>query len=254
MDSLVAARLLALNYEFYQKFGEAFDNTRQRLAPGVQRLLQRLQGEEAILDLGCGNGLLARALAGMNHRGPYVGIDFSAPLLRRRGDLPANFLFLQADLAHEGWDSRAHAALALLTGQSAPSFSLVTAFAVLHHLPGATLRLEVVRKIAALLAPDGLFFHSEWQFLNSSKLAARQQPWQRIGLTADQVESGDYLLDWRAGGEGLRYVHHFDEAELQALAEVSNFAVLETFYSDGHNGRLGLYQVWRKRTSPAQTS
>lgn len=250
MDSLVTARLLALNYEFYQKFGEVFSQTRQRLPPGVQRLLQRLKGEEAILDLGCGNGLLARALAERRHRGPYVGIDFSMPLLARHGDLPNHFLFLQADLAGEGWESQARTALTRLTGLSDPAFSLITAFAVLHHVPSEGLRLQVLRKAAALLAPDGLFFHSEWQFLNSPKLAARQQPWQRIGLTADQVEPGDYLLDWRAGGEGLRYVHHFHEAELQALAEASHFVVLETFYSDGHNGRLGLYQVWGKIASP----
>jgi hypothetical protein len=58
------------------------------------------------------------------------------------------------------------------------------------------------------------------------------------------VDAGDYLLDWRQGGSGLRYVHHFDEAELSALAATTGFRVLETFYSDGEGGRLGLYQVW----------
>lgn len=242
--------MLSLNYEFYQTFGEAFASTRQRLQPGARRLLQRLHGDETILDLGCGNGNLARALARAGHRGLYLGIDFSAPLLARRGDLPANFLFLQADLAGEEWANQARTALAAWTHATVPAFSLAVAFAVLHHLPGAALRLSLLQTMHGLLAADGLFFHSEWQFLNSPKLAARVQPWTRIGLTANQVEPGDYLLDWRAGGEGLRYVHHFTEGELHALAEASGFTILETFYSDGNNGRLGLYQVWRKRPSP----
>jgi hypothetical protein len=59
------------------------------------------------------------------------------------------------------------------------------------------------------------------------------------------VDAGDYLLDWRSGGEGLRYVHHFDEAELQGLAERSGFQIDETFYSDGETGNLGLYEIWK---------
>jgi hypothetical protein len=42
----------------------------------------------------------------------------------------------------------------------------------------------------------------------------------------------------------LRYVHHFSEAELEALAAASCFRVRQTFHSDGTNGLLGLYQVW----------
>ena len=84
------------------------------------------------------------------------------------------------------------------------------------------------------------------QFLNSDKLRARVQPWSEIGLTEADVDANDTLLDWRGGGRGLRYVHHFDEAELNALASASRFQVRETFLSDGENGRLGLYQVWER--------
>ena len=60
-----------------------------------------------------------------------------------------------------------------------------------------------------------------------------------------RTPEGDYLLDWRRDGNGLRYVHHFNEEELAALASDSGFSVLETFNSDGESGNLGLYQVWR---------
>jgi len=47
-----------------------------------------LKGEESILELGCGNGELARELATRGHRGPYLGLDFSLPLLREAEGLP----------------------------------------------------------------------------------------------------------------------------------------------------------------------
>ena len=76
---------------------------------------------------------------------------------------------------------------------------------------------------------------------------AAERIWERIGLTAAGVDAGDYLLDWRRGGEGLRYVHQFSEEELSTLATESGFEVAVTFYSDGEGGRLGLYQVWKKK-------
>jgi hypothetical protein len=88
--------------------------------------------------------------------------------------------------------------------------------------------------------------HSEWQFLNSPRLRDRLQPWQAIGLDEVDVEPGDYLLDWREGGTGLRYVHHFSLEELALLAEQTGFEIIETFHSDGENERLGLYQIWKR--------
>ena len=142
---------------------------------------------------------------------------------------------MQADLSTTDWD-------APLAGNR---YDAILAFAVLHHLPGVELRLQILRKIRSLLPDGGRFIHSEWQFLNSPRLAARVQPWEAIGLSEDDVDPGDYLLDWRQGGTGLRYVHHFSEAELAELAASTGFEVVESFLSDGENHRLGLYQVWK---------
>jgi hypothetical protein len=127
-------------------------------------------------------------------------------------------------------------------------WSGVTAFAVLHHIPSAELRLNLLRVVRQLIREDGLFIHSNWQFLNSEKLRARIQPWEAAALPASAVDAGDYLLDWRSGGEGLRYVHHFDEQELDELAKASGFRVAELYYADGEGGRLSLYQAWQPVT------
>lgn len=238
MDSTTAERLLELNRDFYTRFAASFSATRQRIQPGVRRVLEGLRGGEAILDLGCGNGELARELARRGHRGSYLGVDFSLPLLREADAQPEDFptRFIEADLA------RLPDLAEKLSSDG--GWSVILAFAVLHHIPSTALRLEVLNAVHRLLAPAGRFIHSNWQFLNSDRLRKRIQPWEVAGMKASEVEAGDYVLDWRNGGQGVRYVHHFKRQELELLASKSGFRVSDTFHSDGDGGRLGLYQVW----------
>ena len=233
-----ASRLLAINNQFYQANAGSFSATRQRLQPGVQRLVDRLRIERPmgrLLDLGCGNGWLGRYLLEHNFKGTYVGLDASQGLLEdARRNSP--YTYLQANLADSGWESEL----------PAEPFDAILAFAVMHHLPGVALRLGVLKQIHNhLTIPGGVFYHSEWQFRNSLKLAGRILPWETVGLLADEVDEGDALLDWRAEGtQGIRYVHQFSEEELERLARLAGFQVAETFYSDGREGNLGLYQAW----------
>jgi len=260
MDSRTRSRLIELNHQFYQTFAQRFSATRQRLQPGVARLLAQIPCQARLLDLGCGNGKLCRSLASADFRGSYTGLDFSAKLLRLAEDacdMDAEILsgplagdskppvkkravFLQADLSTVDWDNNL----------SEGSYDVILAFAVFHHLPSHELRLQTLRKAHRLLVPGGMLFHSEWQFLNSPRLRARIQPWQTIGLDESQLDPGDYLLDWRHGGYGFRYVHHFDQDELSLLAEQSGFRIMDTFFSDGERGRLGLYQTWSTENLP----
>ncbi len=271
MKPEIIAKLLAINRQFYQTFAEAFDATRQRVQPGVaqvlERLLETLPRGARILDLGCGNGQVARELARRGFRGTYVGVDFSEGLLeaaRETCQVSENLTglsFFQRDLTAPDWELG-------LEGL----FDVVLAFAVFHHLPGM-FHGGIMRKVRALLnphpsttsftfpkpqvkpsaqdalllsfSPCPLFIFSNWQFLNSPRWRARIQPWERAGLTPDEVDANDYLLDWRRGGEGLRYVHHFSEPELVALAQEAGFEVTDTFTSDGAEGNLGMYQIWR---------
>lgn len=238
MNADTAAALTRLNQQFYHDFAEQFSETRQRLQPGVLRLLAQVDPGAALLDLGCGNGELAVELAARGHHGGYTGLDISSRLLaaaRRR--LPAGYpaWLHQADLSSPDWET--------VLGEG--NYDLVCAFAVLHHIPGETQRRRLLHKIHRLIKPGGRLLLSNWQFLASERLRSRILPWEAAGLAAAEVEPGDYLLDWRRGGTGQRYVHHFSGQELEELAERSGFSVQDQFYSDGEGGRLGLYQVWQ---------
>jgi len=240
MRPSIAQNLIELNRKFYTDFGDSFSATRGRIQPGVRRILDSLDGDENILDLGCGNGELARTLARDGHRGAYLGLDFSLPLLSNAESVPEGFSaeFREVDVTQ----------LSALTDQylATKDWSLITAFAVLHHIPSQSLRLNFLKTIHELLTPDGRFILSNWQFMNSPRLRLKVRKWSEAGLAEADVDKDDYLLDWRSGSTGLRYVHYFSEDELAELAESSGFKIVETFYSDGKEGNLAVYQEWRR--------
>jgi len=257
MDKETTAKLLQLNAEFYQTFAIQFSDTRQRLQPGVSRILDSIKPSARILDLGCGNGELARELVQRGFDGQYVGMDFSAALLNvARENLAGfgNFRFIQGNLANLDKQSLRTFIMPEIEQRGSSKikdqhtgFDQILSFAVLHHLPGRHLHLRVLHAVRDLLSPGGQFVHSNWQFLNSERLRKRIHPWEEIGLRESDVDPHDYLLDWRRGGFGLRYVHYFNEGTLHLLAAETGFQVVETFYSDGETGDLGLYQVWELR-------
>jgi SAM-dependent methyltransferase len=190
-----------------------------------------------VLDLGCGNGSVAQALIKQGFAGHYIGIDSSKTLLSEIHHSNPHTHFIRADLTTPDWES------SLPFGD----YDFILAFAVIHHLPGAALRQSFVLRVRELLAHDGRFIHSHWQFLNSPRLQSRLLPWEEIGLNEGQLEMGDALLDWRRDGYGLRYVHYSSAEELSNLAAETGYTIIESFYSDGESGRMGLYQNWKYR-------
>lgn len=241
MDTQTKAKLRQINQAFYDQFASSFSTTRHQVQPGVRRVSQMVPKDAAILDVGCGNGTLARLLADQGFSGTYLGVDLSEGLLADASRLLASppdgtYAFQRVDLADPHW-------AASLLHQTA---DWLVAFAVLHHLPGADLRLQTVKSFRKLIAPDGSVVVSVWQWQNSPRLQKRVLPWSIVDLDPENLDQGDVLLDWRADQvPGLRYVHTLSEASLRKLAEGAGFRVIESFYSDGKTGNLALYQVWK---------
>lgn len=109
----------------------------------------------AILDLGCGDGILGQALldAFAGNSPMAVMADFSPPMLdaarRRLRDYSARFALV--DYAQEDW--------AAAVGR-AGSFDVIVSGFSIHHQPDERKR-EVYRDIYALLAPGGIFLNLE---------------------------------------------------------------------------------------------
>jgi tRNA (uracil-5-)-methyltransferase TRM9 len=236
MEFDTARRLVDLNREFYQNLAEPFAGSRGQVQPGAKRLLERIPPRCRVADFGCGNGIAARYLAYCGFRGRYQGFDFSPELLTIADaeKYPIRVRFGLVDLTEEGWD----------TPLTKGSYEYGLAFAVLHHIPGERKRKTLLEGCRRLLVPDGRLFLSTWQFARSEKLRTRTVPWSEIGMDDSDVDAGDFLLDWRREGFGLRYVHLFDAAERSDLAAMTGFSEIESFPSDGKSGNLADYAVW----------
>ncbi len=250
MNEKIATKLLEVNHTFYQRLGKHFSATRTRLQPGVKKVAEHLLSESAILDLGCGNGKLAYYLTKHGFIGSYVGLDSSREMLTEACQKTAannNISFFEVDITKPDWPAEVNF---LEANGKAAQYDAILAFAVLNHIPGKAMRIQLLREIHHLLSPEGLFTLSVWQFLNSARLVKKIQPWQLIGLKPADVDKNDYLLDWQQGEYGLRYVHFFPDDELAELAELTHFEIASSYHSDGEGGNLGLYQAWKPINNP----
>lgn len=232
-----------MNRDFYDGYAQSFSSTRFDIQPGIRSLLPLLLTKKSILDLGSGNGNLARALFEEGFEGNYFGIDNSLGLLvEAKANLPkastAQYSFEQIDLSNPN----------LFFPQDAV-FDAIVCFAVIHHFPEAPYLNHFFQLAHKNLPEGGYFILSTWQVKNNPRLQSRIQDWALAGLQASQLSNDDLLIDWRGDPNQpprYRYVRHYDSGQLKATAENCSFILRDEFYSDGKEGDLALYQVWQK--------
>lgn len=233
-----------MNREFYASFVQPFAASRPVSDPALTHVLPHIPPCARVLDVGCGNGRLAALLERERPGARYVGLDAAPELIELARGLAAGLaritaVFGVADVARPGW----RRVLESLHPPPAADFDRVVCLALLHHIPGFDLRVQVLREMAGLLAPGGRLILSTWQFLDSPRLRRRLVDWAEAGVLQEALEPGDYLLDWQRGGRGLRYCHLVDKEELARLAAASGLAVRETFRAGGREGNLSLFAV-----------
>jgi 2-polyprenyl-3-methyl-5-hydroxy-6-metoxy-1,4-benzoquinol methylase len=246
MDQKIIKRLLALNRAFYATFAQSFADSRSIADPALACILPHIPQRARVLDVGCGNGRLALLLDHERPDAVYLGVDAIPELIEiaraqahRLTSVSAEYRVI--DVTRRGWSHSLH-------GPPSP-YSLETPFdcivilAVLHHVPSLDLRTQVLREAASLLASDGRLIISTWQFLDSARMRRKIVGWAEVSIAEESLEPGDYLLDWKREGRGLRYCHMVDKDEVQHLAAAAGLHVWEAFRAGGREGDLSLYAV-----------
>lgn len=234
MDEATVQYLNALNREFYRITANEFDATRGQPWPGWERLLPLLPSPLSVLDVGCGNGRFGVFLSQHVEVLAYHGIDNNAVLLAHaRQNLPVG-VFWEMDIVEQPPQTGA--------------YDLVALFGVMHHVPGAQRRQQLLRQLAERVAPGGLLAFACWRFYEFERFRQRIVPWP----DTVQVEAHDYLLDWRRGERALRYCHYVDDDEHAALVEASGLEEIATYRADGFSGTVNRYSILKRRDSLEQ--
>ncbi|MBK8987250.1 MAG: methyltransferase domain-containing protein [Chloroflexi bacterium] len=125
------------------------------------------------LDLGCGDGILGRAILDEYPRAQGVFVDFSEPMLavarQRLGDGGDTAVIL-ADYGEPGWTEKiiANGQRLMVNGQ----FDVVVSGYSIHHQPDERKR-EIYAEIYGLLRPGGIFINVE-HVASATKWVERQ--------------------------------------------------------------------------------
>lgn len=236
MDDATLQALNAINRDFYRITAAEFSATRQKEWQGWERVLAALDRPvKSVLDIGCGNGRFARFLAARQTQGfAYTGIDNCAELLSNAQDQLANLSPVQFSLIKRD---------VILAGPAGPRAQLVALFGLLHHVPGARQRKDLLRSAARFVLPGGILVFTAWRFYEQERFRRRIVPWD----AEFDIEQHDYLLDWRRGERALRYCHYIDDGEHDGLIRATGLVVIEDFRADGAESDLNRYTVLRKK-------
>ena len=197
----------------------------------MEKIIERIKPGVRVLDLGCGHGRIAQSVP---QGVAYTGMDFSAKMLAeavKRIENKIQKTFVIGNLTDRVWPE-------IVTDTT---YHWVFLRAVLHHIPSYSYRRRLVIRAAQCLSIDGILILANWQFLNVKRLQKRLLPWSNLNLQPEDVEAGDYLLDWKRDGYGIRYVHLIDEDETLKLALDAGLTIQDLYYADGHTNNLTLY-------------
>lgn len=235
--------LLDLVKRNYEEIAADFNITRKKqLWPEIVKLTEQVKDGDRVLDAGCGNGRLLQAFG--EKKIDYVGIDnskelaktaannFQIPITNNQTNYKSQFLnkikntkFILGDIVE-------------LDKLKENNFTYIFCIAVLHHLPGADLRVKAFKQMKNKISNNGKIIITVWNLWPQTefrKLIFKFGLFKLIGK--NKMDLGDILFDWKNNrGQPLsrRYYHAFSKNELKKLAVRAGLKI-EKLYKDSYN-------------------
>ncbi|MBF6228511.1 methyltransferase domain-containing protein [Nocardia abscessus] len=205
-----------------------FEQYRVSGTPLADHLLSclQLEGDEALLDLGCGNGVQLEMVGRLLPNGRIVGQDIARGVLDAAHARLAG-LGLDCELIESSADN--------LTMFATDSFDRVMANYMLHYVPYLSRCIADVRRI---LRPGGRFVVTT----NSTRSMVEMydlhfEALRRVGAPDQLFKASPKGRISLENGEGLLSAH-FERVELRRRPDVLEFETVDPFlefYAVGHN-------------------
>ena len=234
MDKHTIQKIIELNKKLYTDPNSKFSQSRNYYWKSFNKISEYIKEEDRVLDIGCGNGRLGEYLYNKFTRLEYVGIDFSEILLndaKSKLEPFTNFELIQVDITDENWVRKL----------PVTKFDIITLLATLHHIPSFQLRTNVLKSIARLLKKTSYLIISNWQ--PEIKLIGKKivQP-DKFDITSEELEKNDYIIDWKSGFGGFRYIHIITNEEMHEYATNLGLTIQHTFRSEKN---MNIYHILR---------
>ena len=199
---------------------------RQAYCDGIDRLIMESlpTGARSLLDVGCGDGTRARAIA------EYCGLT-DVVLLE-----PSSGMRKLIAPGKSVWSSRIED-----VDRCDRKFDVITClWNVLGHLPSRARRLLALQNMRSLLAPRGAIFLDVHHRYNASEYGVFKTA-ARFAFDAlrPSPSNGDVTVRWTAAGETISTTgHFFTQKEMLALFRDADLTVQQMHVVDYATGHL----------------
>lgn len=254
MEDQTITQLNNLTQEFYTQVSTSFSQTRQTQWQGWQQLAPYIQKQAetddfTLLDLGCGNGRFLTFVceSGLSNF-TYVGTDTNQSLLREAQQVltvhKLNGKLLELDIITALTEKNLHQ---LLKVTETTNYDLIVSFGVLHHIPSAQLRIQLVKQLLELLKTQGIAIISLWRFNDFARYQTKKLDPNQFGVSPDSLEPNDFLLGWKDRTDIARYCHSFTQEEVTQLLDELPAELVTSFTADGKEGGANIYLVLQKK-------
>ena len=224
MDKQTQKELLQIVEKNYEDIAEQFDETRKKhLWPELINWVNEVPAGAHVLDVGCGNGRLLEAFRskGIN----YLGVDKSNKLI---------------DLARVHYQQNKFLVGDILELSKVPeiNFDYIFCIAVLQHIPGKNLQIDVLKQLRSKMNENGKIFLAIWNMWSQEKFRRLILKFILLKLIKkNKMDIGDVLFDWK-NAQGMvvskRYYHAFRKRELKSILKKAGFKI-DKLYHDKYN-------------------
>lgn len=211
----------------YDEIASHFSKTRAYPWPEVEAFLDRCDsvedGRRRGLDIGCGNGRHTAPLAKIVDRA--IGLDLSRELLHEaRGAMQGGRAQnAPPDSPHAGnWRATMVQGDARAFPIASDAIDVALYVATVHHLSNREARVESLRELCRVLAPDGVALVSAWS-TEHERFAGKD-------------EGFDTTIDWTLpGGETVpRFYHIYAPSEFEVDLQQAGFSIVSLEVSSGN--------------------
>lgn len=223
MNSKTQKELQSIVEASYELTGEHFNGTRSKMAAAdFLWAVGKINKEDVVLDLGCGNGRLLDYTLLTPDR--YLGIDNSKNLLQVAKSRYPEYVFLKKDLNN-------------LKDIPSLKFSIIFCSAVIIHIPGRRNRIKLLADWGQLAQPEAKLIISAWKMKGKNYKRLKIKSFFLNLFRGKPLTWRDLVFPWldQDGKEACsRYYHYFSKIGLKRELKAAGW-IVEDVLDDKYN-------------------